>query len=98
MKLATVDILIVGLFLIGTVWLGLWLSRRASKNINTYYLAGNNIPWYLLGLSNASGMFDVAGTMIIVTWLFVYGVKSAWIPWLWPVWNQIFMMVFLVMT
>ena len=95
MKLATIDILIVGLFLIGTVWLGLWLSRRASKNINTYYLAGNNIPWYLLGLSNASGMFDVAGTMIIVTWLFVYGVKSAWIPWLWPVWNQIFMMVFL---
>ncbi len=95
MKLAAIDLLIIGLFLGGTVWLGLWLSRRASRNIKTYFLAGNDIPWYFLGLSNASGMFDVAGTMIIVTWMFVYGVKSAWIPWLWPVWNQIFMMVFL---
>ena len=95
MKLATIDVIIIVLFLIGTVWVGLWLSKRASKNIKTYFLAGNDIPWYYLGLSNASGMFDVAGTMIAVTWLFVYGVKSAWIPWLWPIWNQIFMMVFL---
>ena len=27
--------------------------------------------------------------------LFVYGLKSAWIPWLWPVWNQVFVFVFL---
>ncbi|MEP7346243.1 MAG: sodium:solute symporter family protein, partial [Gemmatimonadaceae bacterium] len=27
--------------------------------------------------------------------LFVYGLKSIWIPWLWPVFNQIFLMVFL---
>jgi Na+/proline symporter len=63
--------------------------------MESYFLAGNDIPWYYLGLSNASGMFDVSGTMIAVAWLFVYGIKSAWIPWLWPVWNQIFMMVFL---
>lgn len=95
MKLAILDIIIIFGFLVATVWVGLWLSKRASKNIKTYFLAGNNIPWYFLGLSNASGMFDVSGTMIAVTWLFVYGVKSAWIPWLWPVWNQIFMMIFL---
>ena len=95
MKLATIDIIIIFLFLAATIGVGLWLSGRASKNINAYFLGGNDIPWYYLGLSNASGMFDVSGTMIAVTWLFVYGVKSAWIPWLWPVWNQIFMMVFL---
>ena len=27
--------------------------------------------------------------------LFRSGLKSAWIPWLWPVWNQVFVMVFL---
>jgi len=32
-----------------------------------------------------------------VTLLFVYGLKSAWIPWLWPVWNQVFIMVFLAL-
>lgn len=95
MKLATIDILIIALFLVASIGLGLWLSRLASRNLKTYFLAGNDIPWYLLGLSNASGMFDVSGTMIAVAWMFVYGVKSAWIPWLWPVWNQIIMMIFL---
>ncbi len=40
-------------------------------------------------------MFDVSGTMVMVAWLFVYGLKSVWIPWLWPVFNQVFMMVYL---
>ena len=40
-------------------------------------------------------MFDISGVMWTVTILFVYGLKSAWIPWLWPVWNQVFVMIFL---
>ncbi len=95
MKLHWIDMLIIFAYVVGTIWIGFWLSKRASKNLNSYFLGGNDIPWYFLGLSNASGMFDVSGTMIAVAWMFVYGVKSAWIPWLWPVWNQIFMMVFL---
>lgn len=60
-------------------------------------LGGKRLPWYLLGLSNSSGMFDVSGTMWLVTIGFVYGLKSIWIPWLWPVFNQIFLMVYLSM-
>ncbi|MFV0269493.1 MAG: sodium:solute symporter, partial [Draconibacterium sp.] len=52
---------------------------------SNYLLGGNKLPWYMLGLSNASGMFDISGTMWLVTLLFVYGLKSIWIPWLWPV-------------
>jgi Na+/proline symporter len=33
--------------------------------------------------------------MWMVTLLFIYGLKSVWIPWLWPVFNQIFLMIFL---
>jgi Na+/proline symporter len=40
-------------------------------------------------------MFDIAGTMWLVYLLFIYGLKSVWIPWLWPVFNQIFLMVYL---
>ena len=53
------------------------------------------LPWYFLGVSNASGMFDIAGTMWLVYLLFIYGMKSVWIPWLWPVFNQVFLMVYL---
>ncbi|MEL7162006.1 MAG: sodium:solute symporter, partial [Bacteroidota bacterium] len=52
---------------------------------------------YVLGLSNASGMFDISGAMWTVSILFIYGLKSAWIPWLWPVWNQVFVFVYLAL-
>jgi Na+/proline symporter len=49
----------------------------------------------MLGLSDASDMFDISGTMWMVALCFVYGMKSIWIPWLWPVFNQVFNMMFL---
>ncbi len=95
MNLSWIDISIVLAYVVLTLFIGFWLSKRASKNLESYFLGGNTIKWYYLGLSNASGMFDISGTMWTVTIAFVYGLKSAWIPWLWPVWNQIFVMVFL---
>jgi Na+/proline symporter len=49
----------------------------------------------MLGLSDASDMFDISGTMWMVALCFVYGMKSIWIPWLWPVFNQVFLMMYL---
>lgn len=95
MNLHPVDTAIIVIYIGITLVLGLWISNRASRGLRSYFLGGNQLPWYALGLSNASGMFDVAGTMWIVSLLFVYGLKSIWIPWLWPVFNQVFLMIFL---
>ena len=95
MNLSLIDIAIILTYLILTIFLGFWISKRASKNLDSYFLGGKSMPWYLLGLSNASGMFDITGTMWMVAIFFVYGVKSTLLPWLWPVWNQVFLMIFL---
>lgn len=95
MNLPLLDILIVVTFICSTICVGFWVSARASKDMNSYFLGGNKLKWYMLGLSNASGMFDIAGTMWLVSLLFIYGLKSIFIPWVWPVFNQIFLMVFL---
>jgi len=97
MKLSMLDASIILIYLLATVAIGLLLKKRAERSKQDYMLGGNKLPWYMLGLSNASGMFDISGTLWLVTLLFVYGLKSAWIPWLWPVFNQIFLMVFLSM-
>lgn len=93
--LQPLDIAIIVAYLISTIAIGLIMRKRAQKSTGDYLLGGNSIPWYMLGLSNASGMFDISGTIWLVTLMFVYGIKSAWIPWLWPVFNQIFLMVYL---
>jgi len=95
MNLNYVDLIIIGLYLIATIAIGIILKKKAQKNKKSYLLGGNKLPWYMLGLSNASGMFDISGTMWLVSLGFVYGLKSVWIPWLWPVFNQIFLMVYL---
>ena len=95
MKLHATDVVIVVGYLLSVSLIGVFLSRRASRNLNSYLLGGKELPWYLLGLSNASGMFDISGTMWLVTIMFVYGLKSVWLSWLWPTFNQIFLMIFL---
>ncbi len=95
MKLQGIDITIIITYLISMLVIGWLLRKRARINKENYLLGGKSLPWYLLSLSNASDMFDVSGTMWMVMLFFIYGVKSIWIPWLWPSFNTIFMMMFL---
>ena len=81
MKLHTTDLLIICAYLIAMIVIGLIL-KRAAQNMDSYFLGGKSLPFYMLGLSNASGMFDITGTMLMVYWAFAYGFKSLWIPWL----------------
>ena len=90
-----IDASIIAIYVLLTLFVGIWVSKKASKGLNSYFLGGNNIKWYFLGLSNGSGMFDISGTALMVGWLFLYGAKSFMLMWLWPIWNQIFIMMFL---
>jgi SSS family solute:Na+ symporter len=95
MTIHSVDVAILLVYFAATILVGLWVSKRGAKDLDSYFLGGKSLPWYMLGISDASGMFDIAGTMVMVYWLFVYGLKSIWLPFLWPVFNQIFLMMFL---
>lgn len=95
MRLQAIDISIIIAYLLTILFIGWFLRKKARQNKESYLLGGKKLPWYLLGLSDASDMFDISGTMWMVALCFVYGMKSIWIPWLWPVFNQVFNMMFL---
>lgn len=95
MRLQLLDIAIIVVYLLSMLLLGWFLRKKARQSKESYLLGGKTLPWYLLGLSDASDMFDISGTMWMVSLAFVYGLKSIWIPWLWPVFNQVFNMMFL---
>ena len=90
-----IDVSIIAAYILLTLYVGIRVSKKASKGLKSYFLGGNNIKWYFLGLSNGSGMFDISGTTWMVGILFLYGVKSFMFMWMWPIWNQIFIMIFL---
>ncbi|MFN0291942.1 MULTISPECIES: sodium:solute symporter family protein [Pedobacter] len=95
MKLQLIDIAIVISYLVMMVLIGWYYKNKARQNKESYLMGGKKLPWYMLGLSDASDMFDISGTMWMISLCFVYGMKSIWIPWLWPVFNQVFNMMFL---
>lgn len=95
LQLTGLDLGIIAFYLVAVTAIGFAVRKRAAASVDSYLLGGKTLPWYMLGLSNASGMFDISGTMWLVTIGFVYGLKSIWLPWLWPTFNQIFLMVYL---
>ena len=74
--LATVDLVIVIGFLVIVTLVGYFMSRVASKGMDDYFLGGNKIPWWVLGISTSTSNFDMAGTMIIVAVVFGLGLKG----------------------
>lgn len=95
MRLSTLDLIIIVSYFLLMIFIGFVMKNRAKKSKDNYLMAGKKLPWYMLGLSDASDMFDISGTMLLVSMAFLYGFKSVWIPWMWPVFNQVFLMVFL---
>lgn len=95
MRLTTIDLTIIALYFVMMIVIGIVMKNRAKRSKDSYLMGGKKLPWYMLGLSDASDMFDISGTMLLVSMAFLYGFKSVWIPWMWPVFNQVFLMVFL---
>lgn len=95
MELHPVDIFIIIFYLAAVVIVGWLLSKRASKNLEAYFLAGKSLPWYVIGTSHGASGFDITGTMWFVAMLFTYGLKAAFIPWIWPLFDRVFRQVYL---
>jgi SSS family solute:Na+ symporter len=95
MQLTTLDIVVLIVYFVGMISVGFYATRRASKNLDSYFLGGKTLPWWLLGISNASAMWDITGTMWFVYILYAYGMKAVFLPWVWPIFNQIFDAVYL---
>lgn len=95
MRLSNFDLVVLILYFVAMITVGVYVTRRAARNLDSYFLGGKTMPWWLLGVSNASAMWDITGTMWLVYILFVYGMKAIFLPWLWPVFNQVFDAVYL---
>src|SRR3954468_7223851 len=95
MHLSALDLAVLAAYFAAMIGIGIYVARRASKSLDSYFLGGKSMPWWLLGVSNASAMWDITGTMWLVYILFAYGVKGVFLPWLWPTFNQVFEAVYI---
>lgn len=74
-----VDYSIVAAYFVAMVALGIVLQRMASRNMQSYFLANKRLPWWMLGVSGMGYSFDVTGTMLIVSLLYILGPRGLYI-------------------
>jgi Na+/proline symporter len=77
--LNALDYAAIALYLGVLVALGLQLKRRASAGLEQYLLGNRSMPWWMLGLSGVMDFWDLAGSMIIVSFLFLLGPRGLFI-------------------
>ena len=78
MSLHPVDLAIIGVYLFLMAMVGFVIKNRATRKIDSYFLADRNVPWWMLGLAGCSSYIDIGGTMSMVGALFYLGLKSVW--------------------
>jgi solute:Na+ symporter, SSS family len=75
----TIDYTIIGLYLLLIVIVGYIIQRRADKNIDTYFLGGRKMPWWMLGASGMAANVDISGTMINTALIYALGTFAIFI-------------------
>ncbi len=83
MKLHPIDLVIVIVYLALVVGVGVWVKRRAARGLESYFLGGRTLPWWMIAMSGSSSYFDITGTMWIVSMFVAYGFCGYWIQWMW---------------
>jgi SSS family solute:Na+ symporter len=48
-NLTTLDTIVFGVYMLGIVLLGLYASRKSGKTKRDYFLAGDKLPWWMIG-------------------------------------------------
>jgi len=72
----TIDYSIIGCYFAILILFGLYLRKRASQGLDEYFLGGKKIPWWVLGVSGMASNLDMTGTMVIISFFYILGVKG----------------------
>ena len=81
MTLSTLDWLIVGLYFILSLTIGIWSSKKAGKDTKSFFLAGRNMPWWLLGISMVATTFSTDTPNLVTDLVRQNGVSGNWSWW-----------------
>jgi Na+/proline symporter len=73
------DYAVFALYFAVLIGIGAYFRRRAARSLEHYFLAGRRMPWWALGLSQMTFWFDMTGTMIITSFLFLLGPRGIYI-------------------
>lgn len=81
MELHWIDWTIIVLFLIFSLTIGLYFRKRASKNLESFFLGNREMPWLIAGISMVATTFAADTPLAVTELVGKSGISGNWIWW-----------------
>ncbi len=92
--MSLLDFAIVGLYMLLTLGLGIYLARRASGSMVDFFVGGRSLPWWLAGTSMAATTFSIDTPLYVAGVVGTRGIAGNWEWWAYAVAHVILIYVF----
>ena len=79
--MATIDWIIVLVYLAFTVIVGVYFSKRALKSVDDYFVSGRSLPWWLAGMTMIASAFAIDTPLGITGLIAADGIPGVWYAW-----------------
>ena len=81
MSLSSLDLTIIGLYFALSLVVGIWAAKQAGRDTQSFFLAGKNMPWWLLGVSMVATTFSTDTPNLVTDLVRQNGVSGNWAWW-----------------
>lgn len=80
-NLSTLDYTLIITFFAITLIIGIYVSKKSSKDSTEYFLSGRSMPWWLLGVSMVATTFSTDTPNFVTDIVRKDGVSANWMWW-----------------
>ena len=81
MGLEFLDWAVIAGYLLLSIGIGVFVVKHDSKNITDFFVAGRNLPWWLLGTSIAATWFATDAPLAVTALVRTKGIYGNWLWW-----------------
>ena len=81
MQISGLDWTIIATFFSITLFIGIYVSKKAGTSSNEFFLSGRNMPWWLLGISMVATTFSTDTPNLVTDIVRNNGVSGNWVWW-----------------
>ncbi len=81
MGLTTLDWIVIVLFIVLIMAVGLSYTKKASKDMESFFLGGRNMPWLLAGVSMVATTFAADTPLAVAELIYKDGIAGNWLWW-----------------
>lgn len=79
--LATIDWIIIGVYLFISLLIGIRFKNQASQSLKDFFLGGRNMPWYIAGISMVATTFAADTPLWVTEVIAQHGISGNWLWW-----------------